>query len=53
MEEAQLTAITDRFHAAALGADSWPEALAAFAALTGSRAGQLIGLGSDKSVPFK
>lgn len=45
-------ATVDAFQAAALGAGEWLEALAGLAALTGSRCGQLIGLGSDKSMPF-
>ncbi len=45
-------AIVEAFNAAALGAGSWYEALAVFAGATGSRSGQLIGLGSQKSLPF-
>lgn len=52
MDEAKLTALTDRFHAAAVGADTWESALAALAEATGSRAGQLIGIGADTAIPF-
>lgn len=45
-------AIADAFHAAALGAGSWLDALAQLAKATGSRAGELIGLGSEHAVPF-
>lgn len=45
-------ALVDRFQAAALGLDSWEGALADLATATGSRSGQLIGLGSDGAVPF-
>ncbi|HEY0721184.1 MAG TPA: helix-turn-helix transcriptional regulator [Gammaproteobacteria bacterium] len=45
-------ATVDAFNAAALGAGEWLEALAGLAALTGSRCGQLIGLGSETSIPF-
>lgn len=44
--------VVDAFQSAALDSGSWPEALAMFAAATGSRAGQLIGLGSTNTVPF-
>lgn len=50
--ETQLFELTDRFHAAAVGADTWVSALAALAEATGSRSGQIIGLGPDASVPF-
>lgn len=45
-------AIADAFHSAALGAGSWLDALAQLAQATGSRAGELIGLGSANTVPF-
>lgn len=48
----QWLAIADAFHAAALGAGSWLDALAQLARATGSRAGELIGLGSEHAVPF-
>lgn len=45
-------AVADRFTAAALGATEWVDALSGLAEATGSRAGELIGLGSDRTVPF-
>jgi len=50
--EADLLSVIDRFQAAALGADSWLDALDGFARATGSRTGQIIGLGSAAAVPF-
>lgn len=44
--------VADAFHAAALGTGSWLDALSGFAEATGSRSGQLIGLGSEQTVPF-
>lgn len=44
--------LADAFNAAALGAGDWLEALAGLARATGSRAGELIGLGSANTVPF-
>jgi DNA-binding CsgD family transcriptional regulator len=44
--------VADAFNAAAVGAGSWLEALDALARATGSRAGELIGLGSEHTVPF-
>lgn len=44
--------VTDAFQAAAVGAGSWLDALSGLAAATGSRAGELIGLGSGHTVPF-
>lgn len=44
--------VADAFQAAALGAGSWLDALSKLAAATGSRAGQLIGLGAGHTVPF-
>jgi DNA-binding CsgD family transcriptional regulator len=44
--------VADTFHAAALGAGSWLDALSGLAGATGSRAGELIGLGSEHTVPF-
>jgi len=52
MDDTRLTALTDRFHAAAVGAGTWEAALAALAEATGSRSGQLIGIGADAAVPF-
>ena len=40
------------FQAAALGLASWDEALRGLAGATGSRYGQLIGIGGDAAVPF-
>jgi DNA-binding CsgD family transcriptional regulator len=45
-------ALTDAIHAAGLGTAGWTPALEAIAGATGSRSGQLIGVGSDASVPF-
>ena len=42
----------DAFHDAAFGAGSWTDALEGLAEVTGSRVGELIGLGSRHSVPF-
>lgn len=50
--DADIVALADRFHSAALGSESWPNALEALAALTGSRSGQLIHIGADWTVPF-
>lgn len=44
-------ALADAFYTASLG-DDWYSALEALALATGSRAGELIGVGSDKSIPF-
>jgi DNA-binding CsgD family transcriptional regulator/PAS domain-containing protein len=44
--------IIDTFHAAAIGAQSWEEALRGFADATGSRSAQLTGVGRDGSVLF-
>ena len=52
MDEAQLNAITDRFSRRRAKGDSWPGAFGGFSALSESRAGRLIDLGSDKSFPF-
>jgi DNA-binding CsgD family transcriptional regulator len=50
--EAGLLAVIDRFQSAALGEATWLEALEGVAAATGSRTGQIIGLGSQAAVPF-
>lgn len=50
-DEADFQRLTDRFHAAAIGVDSWPDALQALADACGSRSGQLIGLGA-RTVQF-
>ena len=52
-DEEHLLALTDAFHSAAVGAQSWHGALEGLAKATGSRSGQLIGLASDAAVvPF-
>lgn len=51
-DDQQWLAVADAFNAAAIGETSWLEGLAGLAALTGSRCGELIGLGSDSAVPF-
>jgi hypothetical protein len=48
----QWLSITDTFHAAAIGAQSWETALRGFADATGSRSAQLTGMGQDGSVIF-
>jgi DNA-binding CsgD family transcriptional regulator len=50
--EAGLLAVVDRFQSAALGEATWLEALEGVAGATGSRTGQIIGLGSEPAVPF-
>lgn len=50
--ETDLLRVIDRFQAAALGETPWLEALGGFARATGSRTGQIIGLGSAAAVPF-
>lgn len=45
-------ALTDTIHAAGLGTQGWAAALEAIAEATGSRTGQLIGVGSNATVPF-
>jgi DNA-binding CsgD family transcriptional regulator len=47
-----LLALTDTIHSAGLGTAGWASALEAIAGATGSRTGQLIGVGSDATVPF-
>ncbi len=44
--------VVDRFQAAPLTPGGWYEALAALAAVTGSRSGQLVGMGAPRAVPF-
>lgn len=44
--------VVNAFSAAALGVEGWVDALRIFAEVTGSRCGELIGLGSSHSVPF-
>jgi hypothetical protein len=48
----QWLSIIDRFHSAAIGAQSWQTALGGFADVTGSRSAQLTGVGQDGSVLF-
>jgi len=50
--DAQWLALTDSFYSAAIEGTGWYGALEGLAAATGSRAGQLIGLGSARTVPF-
>ncbi|QKT03978.1 helix-turn-helix transcriptional regulator [Ectothiorhodospiraceae bacterium 2226] len=45
-------AVADAAQAAAVGAGAWLVVLEALAAITGSRAGELIGLGAANTVPF-
>ena len=45
-------ALADSFHSAALGVHGWHVPLSALAEATGSRSGELIGLGSSSAVPF-
>jgi len=47
-----LAAVIVSFESAALGAGSWITALEGLASATGSKTGELIGLGSDAAVPF-
>lgn len=47
-----LDAAAERFRAAGLGQTSWDSALDGLAAVTGSTGAQLIGLGSEATVPF-
>jgi DNA-binding CsgD family transcriptional regulator len=44
--------LIDTIHAAGLGIGAWACALDGIASATGSRSGQLIGVGSDATVPF-
>lgn len=44
--------VVENFSAAALGSQSWITALEGLASATGSRAGELIGLGAGNAVPF-
>lgn len=45
-------AVADACNAAALGSGSWLDALDRLAKITGSRVGQMIGFGSQNTVPF-
>ena len=51
-EEVEWLALADKFHAAALGRTKWYSALEDLARATGSEHGELIGIGSNASVPF-
>lgn len=51
-DESDLLSVIDRFQSAALGEATWLEALEGVARATGSRTGQIIGLGSQAAVPF-
>ena len=50
--EDSLASAVETFQSAAVGAGPWTTALAALAAVTGSRSGQLIGVGAEAAVPF-
>jgi DNA-binding CsgD family transcriptional regulator len=50
--EEHALALADEFYSAALGRSTWYDALAKFAAATGSRTGELIALGPNSTVPF-
>jgi DNA-binding CsgD family transcriptional regulator len=49
-DDAHWTALTDRFHAAAIDGHGWYPALADLAEATGSQAGELISVGTDAAV---
>jgi DNA-binding CsgD family transcriptional regulator len=51
-DEVEWLALADTFHAAALGRTAWYSALEDLARATGSEHGELIGIGSNASVPF-
>ena len=50
--ESRVTAAIDAFQDAGVGQGSWETALRRFAEATGSRSGQLIGIGRDWATPF-
>lgn len=50
--ESELLGVIERFQLAALGEVQWLDAIAGLAAATGSRSGQMIGLGNAAAVPF-
>lgn len=52
LDDDQFLAVTESFQSAALDGGSWHDALRGLAHATGSRSGELIGLGSDATVPF-
>jgi DNA-binding CsgD family transcriptional regulator len=51
-DEAHWLSVADSFGAAALDGKGWYDALDALAQATGSRTGELIGVGSNAAVPF-
>jgi DNA-binding CsgD family transcriptional regulator len=51
-DDDQFLEVTESFQNAALDGGSWHSALRSLAHATGSRSGELIGLGSDATVPF-
>lgn len=51
-DEVEWLELADAFHAAALGRKEWYAALEDLARATGSEHGELIGIGSNASVPF-
>lgn len=51
-DESELLSVIERFQLAALGEGAWLDAVGALARATGSRTGQMIGLGADAAVPF-
>lgn len=52
VSEAGVDAVVEKFQAAGLDGTGWETALDALVGLTGSMGGQLIGIGSDASIPF-
>lgn len=50
--KSDLFSVIERFQLAALGERPWLDAIAGLALATGSRTGQMIGLGADAAVPF-
>ena len=52
LDEEKIVTIANAFSAAALGIESWTNGLTMLADATGSRCGELIGLGHANAVPF-
>ena len=52
VSEAALRSVAEQFQLAGLGSLPWEDAVQGMAELTGSKAGELIGLGVDAAVPF-
>jgi DNA-binding CsgD family transcriptional regulator len=52
VNEARLRSVAEQFQLAGLGSLPWEEAVQGLADLTGSKTGELIGLGADRAVPF-